>query len=104
MKIIIMGCGRVGARLAEALSSEGNDVTIIELEGLVLFTEAADDGHVVFVGVILEAAGKCERLQHRYRFFVMDASRILHHTQHIDPVALDCLHNDGHFGLIQKFI
>jgi len=36
MKIIIMGCGRVGARLAEALSSAGNDVTIIDTEPFAL--------------------------------------------------------------------
>jgi trk/ktr system potassium uptake protein len=31
MKIIIMGCGRVGSELATLLDSEGNDVTILDL-------------------------------------------------------------------------
>ena len=31
MKIIIVGCGRVGQTLAEKLNSDGNDVTIIDL-------------------------------------------------------------------------
>jgi trk system potassium uptake protein TrkA len=31
MKVIIMGCGRVGAELATLLDSEGNDVTVLDL-------------------------------------------------------------------------
>ncbi|MCL4458747.1 MAG: NAD-binding protein [Chloroflexi bacterium] len=31
MRIIILGCGRVGARLAAMLDSEGHDVTIIDM-------------------------------------------------------------------------
>ena len=30
MKIIIVGCGKVGATLAEQLSSEDNDVTVVD--------------------------------------------------------------------------
>jgi trk system potassium uptake protein TrkA len=30
MKFVIMGCGRVGASLAEVLDSEGHDVTVID--------------------------------------------------------------------------
>ncbi len=30
MKIIIVGCGNVGAALAEQLSSEGHDITVID--------------------------------------------------------------------------
>ncbi len=30
MKVVILGCGRVGARLAARLDSEGHDVTIID--------------------------------------------------------------------------
>ena len=33
MKIIIVGCGRVGQTLAEKLNSDGNDVTVIDLDG-----------------------------------------------------------------------
>jgi trk system potassium uptake protein TrkA len=32
MKIVIMGCGRVGAALATDLSSDGNDVTILDVD------------------------------------------------------------------------
>lgn len=32
MKIVIMGCGRVGARLASLLEQDGNDVTIIDID------------------------------------------------------------------------
>ncbi|MCH7565802.1 MAG: TrkA family potassium uptake protein, partial [Gemmatimonadetes bacterium] len=31
MKVIIMGCGRVGSQLATALDEEGNDVTILDV-------------------------------------------------------------------------
>ena len=30
MKVVIMGCGRVGARLAELLDTEGHQVTILD--------------------------------------------------------------------------
>ena len=32
MKIIIMGCGRVGAQLANSLDAEGHDVTILDID------------------------------------------------------------------------
>jgi trk system potassium uptake protein len=32
MRVIIVGCGRVGAGLAERLSREGNDVTILDVD------------------------------------------------------------------------
>ncbi|MBR7176585.1 MAG: NAD-binding protein, partial [Clostridia bacterium] len=31
MKVIIVGCGRVGQSLAEKLNSDGNEVTVIDL-------------------------------------------------------------------------
>ena len=33
MKIIIVGCGRVGNTLAEKLNADGNEVTVIDLDG-----------------------------------------------------------------------
>src|SRR5512142_2459403 len=32
MRIVIMGCGRVGAALASELSREGNDVTVLDTD------------------------------------------------------------------------
>ena len=32
MKVVIMGCGRVGARLAMMLDGEGTDVTILDID------------------------------------------------------------------------
>ncbi len=32
MKILIMGCGRVGARLASLLDADGHEVTILDIE------------------------------------------------------------------------
>ena len=33
MKIIIVGAGRVGSSVAEALVSEANDITVIDIDG-----------------------------------------------------------------------
>jgi trk system potassium uptake protein TrkA len=33
MRVVIVGCGRVGAGLAERLAREGNEVTIIDING-----------------------------------------------------------------------
>ena len=32
MKVIIMGCGRVGARLAALLDAEGHDITVLDTD------------------------------------------------------------------------
>jgi len=32
MKVLIMGCGRVGAQLASTLANEGNDVTVLDID------------------------------------------------------------------------
>ena len=32
MKVVIMGCGRVGARLAGTLGAEGHDVTVLDTD------------------------------------------------------------------------
>ena len=32
MKIVIMGCGRVGAQLANSMDAEGHDVTILDID------------------------------------------------------------------------
>ena len=34
MKVVIMGCGRVGAQLASLLEGEGNDITVIDTNKL----------------------------------------------------------------------
>ena len=33
MKIVILGCGRVGAALANLMANDGHEVTIIDLNG-----------------------------------------------------------------------
>ena len=33
MNIIIVGCGKVGSALAEQLNEEGNNVTVVDLDG-----------------------------------------------------------------------
>ena len=33
MKIIIVGCGKVGTTLAEELSKENHDITLIDIDG-----------------------------------------------------------------------
>lgn len=63
MKVVIMGCGRVGAGLATRLSEEGHDVTIIETDpfafrylpasfrGTCLVGSGTDDGMLERAGV-----------------------------------------------------
>ena len=38
LRIIIVGCGKVGSTLAEILSNEGNDVTVIDKDSRTLET------------------------------------------------------------------
>ena len=44
MKIIIVGCGKVGATIAEQLNSEGHDITIIDQDASAIqaITESID--------------------------------------------------------------
>lgn len=50
MKIIIMGCGRVGAELATLLDREGNDVTILDLSANAFHRLRADFHGTTVVG------------------------------------------------------
>lgn len=61
MRILILGAGQVGASVAEALSSEANDITIIDQNGAAL-AELADrldvrtlDGNAAYPSVLREA-------------------------------------------------
>ena len=62
MKVIIVGCGRVGSRLALALDQAGNEVTIID-ERVAAFDRLGNDFHgnmVVGTGIdlgVLRRAG-----------------------------------------------
>ena len=49
MKFIIVGYGRVGARTADILSTEGHEAVIVENDGAKI-QAAADDGHEVVEG------------------------------------------------------
>ena len=50
MKIVIMGCGRVGARLAGLLDIEGHDVTIIDTDAYSFRRLPAELGGNALVG------------------------------------------------------
>jgi trk system potassium uptake protein TrkA len=50
MKIVIMGCGRVGARLAGLLDIEGYDVTIVDTEAYSFRRLPAEFGGNALVG------------------------------------------------------
>lgn len=69
MKIIIVGCGNVGATLAEQLSTEGHDITVIDTrEQLLKDVSGAFDvlgivGNGASFNVLLEAdVGKADLL------------------------------------------
>jgi len=50
MKIVIMGCGRVGARLAGLLDIEGHDVTILDTDAYSFRRLPAEFGGNALVG------------------------------------------------------
>jgi len=53
MKILIMGCGRVGARLASILDKEGNDVTIMDIETYAFRRLPPSFGGTALLGMVL---------------------------------------------------
>jgi len=50
MKVVIMGCGRVGARLASLLDIEGHSVTILDTDAYSFRRLPADFGGTALVG------------------------------------------------------
>ncbi len=60
MKIIIVGCGKVGMTLAEELDNEGHDITIIDQDSVVVdkVTQSLD-----VMGVV--GNGLCSRFSPR---------------------------------------
>jgi trk system potassium uptake protein TrkA len=62
MKVVIMGCGRVGARIASILDHNGHDVSIIDTESRAFRRLAADFRGETVIGTgidedVLRAAG-----------------------------------------------
>ena len=56
MKIIIVGCGKVGMTLAEELDNEGHDITIIDQDSVVVdkATQSLDVMGVVGNGAVFQ--------------------------------------------------
>jgi len=50
MKVVIMGCGRVGARLASLLDQEGHQVTIMDMESSAFRRLSASFGGNAIIG------------------------------------------------------
>ena len=63
MRVVIMGCGRVGAGLAARLDAEGHDVTLIDTESYA-FTRYLPD---TFGGVRIEGSGIDDRVLRQAR-------------------------------------
>ncbi len=62
MKIVIMGCGRVGARVSSILDHNGHDVSIIDVDSRAFRRLAADFKGVTIIGTgidedVLRSAG-----------------------------------------------
>ncbi len=55
MKVIIMGCGRVGARVASVLDHNGHDVTVIDTESRSFRRLPADFSGQTIVGTGIDA-------------------------------------------------
>ena len=64
MKIIIVGCGKVGATLAEQLSNEGNDIVFVDkdAEKVQDISNACD-----IMGVVGSGSSHNDQLQADYR-------------------------------------
>jgi trk system potassium uptake protein TrkA len=54
MKVVIMGCGRVGAALAVDLDREGNDVLVLDIDESAFRFLAVDFSGSTFVGMGIE--------------------------------------------------
>jgi trk system potassium uptake protein TrkA len=50
MKVLIMGCGRVGAHLAGIMDSEGHEVTVLDINGHSFRRLVADFGGTALLG------------------------------------------------------
>lgn len=50
MKVVIMGCGRVGARLATLLDIEGHEVTVLDIDSYSFRRLPAEFGGTALVG------------------------------------------------------
>ena len=69
MKIVIMGCGRVGARLAVALDEDGHEVTVLDIDtysfrrlpssfgGTALFGNGIDEEALKRAGIVALTQG-----------------------------------------------
>jgi trk system potassium uptake protein TrkA len=62
MKIVVMGCGRVGARVSSILDHNGHDVSVIDVDARAFRRLAADFGGTTIIGTgidedILRSAG-----------------------------------------------
>ncbi len=62
MKVVIMGCGRVGARIASILDHNGHDVTVIDTDSRAFRRLAGDFSGETIIGTgidedVLRAAG-----------------------------------------------
>src|SRR4029078_7962160 len=62
MKIVVMGCGRVGARVSSILDHNGHDISVIDVDSRAFRRLAADFGGTTIIGTgidedILRSAG-----------------------------------------------
>ena len=62
MKVVVMGCGRVGARIASILDHNGHDVTVIDISSRAFRRLPADFGGDTIIGTgidedVMRAAG-----------------------------------------------
>ena len=92
MRIIIVGCGKVGSALAEHLSSEGHDLTLIDLSERRLedLTTSLDVASVKGSGTsyhVLQSAG------------IEDCDLLIAVTAHDEINLLSCLDRAQGIGL-----
>ena len=54
MKVVIMGCGRVGARVASILDHNGHDVTVIDTDSRAFRRLAGDFSGQTIIGTAID--------------------------------------------------
>lgn len=112
MKVVIMGCGRMGASLAAMLDTDGHDVTVLDVNA-----DAFERLPLNFRGRAMVGNGTDEEAQRRARADEADAfvcvtagdnrnlmaAQIAKHIFHVprvvcriyDPIRNDIFHNIG---------
>ena len=83
MKIVIMGCGRVGSHLANSLDAEGHDITILDIDAYSFDRFLSPEFH----GTALLGSGTDEEILRRAEIEKADAFIAVAHGDNRNVMA-----------------